>query len=121
MPLRFDFTENPIKTISRPVYDARNRQLVYCFDRGNAELKKIGYFPFGRMDLVRPKDKYLSMTIDSKTNMPTHIPIKCTSKIDFRCYDHVKEKIKAIADANDTSMTKVILDAINVYWAVLEE
>ena len=52
--------------------------------------------------------------------MPTHIPIKCTSKIDFRCYDHVKDKIKAIADSNDTSMTKVILDALDVYWAVLD-
>ena len=83
-------------------------------------MKKNGFFPIGRIEKVRPKDKYLSMTIDSNTNMPTHIPIKCTSKIDFRCYHHVKDKIKAIADSNDTSMTKVILDALDVYWAVLD-
>jgi hypothetical protein len=66
----------------------------------------------GRIDLVRPQDKYLYMTIDSNTNMPTHIPSKCTAKIDFRCFPHVKERIKSIADSNDTSMTKVILDTL---------
>ena len=80
--------------------------------------KKFGHFPFGRMDLVRPKDKYLSMIIDSKTNMPTHIPEKCNAKIDFRCFPHLKEKIKEIADENKTSITKVILHALDVYLKV---
>jgi acetylornithine deacetylase/succinyl-diaminopimelate desuccinylase-like protein len=66
----------------------------------------------GLMDLVRLKDKYLFMTIDPDTNAPNHIPTKCTAKIDFRCFPHVKEKIKKIADENETSMTKVILDAL---------
>jgi hypothetical protein len=70
--------------------------------------------------MVRPKDKYLSMIIDSTKNMPIQIPERCTSKIDFRCFPHIKERIKVIADSNDTSMTKVILDALDVYWKVLE-
>jgi hypothetical protein len=74
----------------------------------------------GLMDLVRLKDKYLSMTIDLVTNAPIQIPNKCTAKIDFRCFPQVKNKIKAHAESNDTSMTKVILDALEVYWRVLE-
>jgi hypothetical protein len=72
------------------------------------------------MDFVRPKDKYLSMEINPLTNMPTHIPNKCTAKIDFRCFPHVKEKVKAMAESRDTSITKVVLDALDVYWVVLE-
>jgi hypothetical protein len=74
----------------------------------------------GRMDLVRLKDKYLYMTIDPDTNAPIHIPTKCTAKIDFRCFPQVKNKIKALAESNDTSMTKVILDALDIYWGILE-
>ena len=69
--------------------------------------------------MVRRKDKYLSMTIDSKTNMPTHIPRRCTSKIDFRCYPEVKEMVMAKAEENNTSQTKIILEALDIYWKVI--
>jgi hypothetical protein len=32
----------------------------------------------------------------------------------------VKEKVKAMAESRDTSITKVVLDALDVYWVVLE-
>jgi hypothetical protein len=76
-------------------------------------------FWIGRIDLVRRKDKYLPMTIDSKTNMPTHIPHRCTSKIDFRCYPEVKERVMAMAEENKTSQTKIILKALDIYWKVI--
>lgn len=48
--------------------------------------------------------------------MPIHIPCRCTSKIDFRCYPEVKDRVKNEADEADTSMTNIILKALSFYW-----
>lgn len=61
-------------------------------------------------------DKYLSMEIDKNSNMPIKIPQKATSKVDFRCYPEVKAKIKATADSKQTSITKIILEALFNYY-----
>jgi uncharacterized protein (DUF1778 family) len=55
------------------------------------------------------------MTIDKKTNMPTHIPIRATEKIDIRCYPHTKTRIKELAEANNSSISKVVLEALEIY------
>ena len=56
------------------------------------------------------------MIIDKSTNIPIHIPCRCTSKIDFRCYPEVKDRVKHEADEADTSMTNIILEALSFYW-----
>ena len=56
------------------------------------------------------------MIIDKSTNMPTHIPPRCTSKIDLRCYPEVNDRVKNEADEADTSMTNIILKALSFYW-----
>jgi hypothetical protein len=55
------------------------------------------------------------MTIDKKTNIPSHIPIRATEKIDIRCYPHTKIRIKELAEANDSSISKVVLEALEIY------
>ena len=55
------------------------------------------------------------MTIDKKTNMPTHIPIRATEKIDIRCLPHTKNRIKELAEANNSSISKVVLEALEIY------
>jgi hypothetical protein len=58
------------------------------------------------------------MKIDKNTNMPKHIPQRCTGKIDIRCLPEVKQKIKLEADKRKTSMTKVILDLMETAWRI---
>jgi hypothetical protein len=55
------------------------------------------------------------MTIDKITNMPTHIPIRATEKIDIRCFLHTKNRIRELADSKKSSITKVVLEALEKY------
>ena len=48
-------------------------------------------------------------------NNPTHIPIRATEKIDIRCFPHTKNRIKELADTNHSSITKVVLEALEFY------
>jgi predicted HicB family RNase H-like nuclease len=57
------------------------------------------------------------MEINKTTNMPKNIPPRATSKVDFRCYPEVKARVKANADARKTSLTKIILEALDLYWS----
>jgi len=43
-------------------------------------------------------------------------PIRATEKIDFRCYPEAKARVKANANAKKTSQTKILLEALEVYW-----
>ena len=67
------------------------------------------------VEKVRCHDKYKCMKIDQITSMPKGIPARATEKIDFRCFFEVKKRIKQIADTRQSSMTKVILEALDDY------
>jgi hypothetical protein len=67
------------------------------------------------VEKVRCDDKYNYMEIEPITSMPKGIPVRATEKIDFRCFFEVKKRIKQIADTRQSSMTKVILEALDDY------
>jgi hypothetical protein len=67
------------------------------------------------VEKVRLGDKYKYMTIDQITSVSKGIPAKATEKIDFRCFFDVKKRIRQIAETKKSSMTKVILEALDDY------
>jgi hypothetical protein len=47
--------------------------------------------------------------------IPENIPKRATEKIDFRCFPEFKARVKEIAEKKNYSMSKIMLDAFDIY------